>query len=146
MTGDNMVTLHEVQVAMAEVVNEKGRDFVYERAYTTSSTSYGCYYYPLKELAEDGLVDPHQGFLNFSSWYSGCLVGETLRKLNILNCPKGYGGPVVVDGESGWFSKQLEKETLEFLRVAQRVQDSERTWGEALDEAEEWLFINILRR
>lgn len=110
---------HETMSALDRAVNVKGSSYVYKRL---DSWNAGC---------SNTEVDPETG-----ERVPSCIVGHVLADL--------LGGVELIPAE-GAFRSTFE--TMEFdgvtfdpvskviLGVAQQIQDSERTWGEALRAA-----------
>lgn len=112
----NRVEMQRVLRALKEVVDEAGRGYVYPRA-------------------ERPQIDGRLGGPPTNCYYvwegkADCIVARTFEKLglplSILRENTGIYGHIDIP---------LTPEALEILSIAQNIQDSEQTWGKALDGA-----------
>lgn len=132
------VGLSEARAALAAAVETQGRDFVYD------NFDGACYYYPLENVYEEFEFEEFKdqfeqwGLENHSSLRTGCLVGVALDILGMLDCPKNYMLSINTSFEDNWFGTKLTQEAIEYLGIAQRLQDESNTWGQAFDKAEEY--------
>src|SRR5678809_333792 len=115
---DRNITIEMAREVLPRAVATQGSDFVYSPGGVAN-----CYYEPQKDLPES---DP--------MFRTACLIGVAL---DLLGFTEHHEMMVNVNGlwERGLPMDLAAKDY--FLR-AQRRQDGGRTWGEALQAAEDW--------
>lgn len=127
------IYLPQARRLLAEAVETQGRDFVYNNS---GKNAAACMYFP-----NDAFDDNRS--------QTGCLIGTALKKadvpVNILHTMSGY-----ITSEFSVLTETLgmkiSKDALDYLQVAQAVQDRGASWGEAFDLAERSIEDKQLRR
>lgn len=138
-----MITLQQARDAMAALISERGRDFVYGGAYAGHVS---CFYVPLsredaQSVSHRSDVDIEDGGTRYflaedNRTETACAVGEIIGSIHpALQTRIGMsttGASSILVGEATEAARQ-------YLDMLQQFQDSGRAWGEAFDHAEAWV-------
>lgn len=116
-----MLQLEEARTLLARAVETQGRDFVYNPGGAGL-----CYYQPVVD-SEEAADSPRKK--------TGCVVGVALDLYGTQSHHHEQGS---VEDIARADSKLMSDDTLNYLLVAQILQDKGASWGTALDIAEEW--------
>jgi hypothetical protein len=128
------MTLNEAREWLRLAVEERGSDFVYypdvlrEREEDAPNVGPRCYYVPRVDLPAS---DPRS--------QTGCIAGTVMR-LAGREITEMHEGLAVVDLQADW---NLSYHAALYLTYAQRMQDGSATWGEARDQAERAMSLEI---
>lgn len=138
-----MITLQQARDAMAALIAERGRDFVYGGAYAGHVS---CFYVPLsledaQSVSYRNDVDIEDGDTRYSlvednRTETACAVGEIIGSiypdLQTWIGMSPMGASAILVGKATEAARQ-------YLSILQQFQDAGRAWGEAFDHAEAWV-------
>lgn len=126
------ITLDQVREAAHDVVAEQGPDFRYITGYAGGAHGQ-CAYVPSTD--ERYPLRPEQRASG--AHLTGCLVGRVAERLGLMTdeLASSMTGIAAMYEERRW-GLGLTEQAAQYLSWLQVVQDTGKTWGEALDEAE----------
>lgn len=116
------IGLEQVRALLWRAVQTQGRDFVYNPDGGT------CRNVPSQACAED---DPRRR--------TGCLVGTAMSLSGRIDDMQYFA-----EGSVDVFGGHLTEAAVDYLAVAQEIQDNGGTWGAAYDQAEELAESGVL--
>lgn len=115
------IDLAQARELLARAVETQGRDFVYN-----PGGQGGCLNFP----------DPDNFHPNAPQARTGCLIGTAVTLAGV-EIPLIYARSTIGQLHDGHVV-HLSQDALIYLKVAQRAQDTGKSWGRAHDLAEQW--------
>ncbi len=134
-----MLTLEMCENTMAQILAEKGENFVYN-----PEAAFSCYYAPIPTVkarvevgsyAYNDVIEMEDH--NAPGMNTGCAVGEIISRNDlmtdeILTCGKTVDEVIA----QGWL-QVADEETELYLKTLQRCQDQGNSWGYAAKSAKD---------